>query len=352
MSDSRRAVERLVLYDVDPVNPYGRELAAVLARDVPSVCLIGSRALSWCPANVELRPWLAAQRFASSAMDVAWRRLTGVMRAIGVLLTRRTVLVVVWSRDFWDSSWLALAAAATGRVVVIDHNPSPQRRHVGLKGWAERSLRRAAAVVVVHDAALSDRAHPAAPMVAAHPAYLEWRQRFLPSSPARASSRVLFLGALRPDKGVGEMPGVIAGLPVGSEVRVAGPGTIPDEWHRAATSREIRIDHVGNGALVDDAALGRVLGEGGLVLAPYIAATQSGSVALAVTCGLPVLGYDVGGLRALLADEALVPAGSTAALADAVVRWQAAPWPTSRLAPEEMSEQCAQAWRAVLARVG
>jgi glycosyltransferase involved in cell wall biosynthesis len=344
----------VVLYDVDPVNPYGRELGAVLKHIVPSVTLVCSAAVTWAPEGITVTRALAAPRTASNAASVAWRRLTGVLHLGPLVMRRHSVVVVVWSRDFWDALCLAALARVTRRVVVVDHNPSGDRRHRGLKGRAERALRRTARVVVVHDAALvaAEESDAVKTRVAPHPAYLEWRQRFLPHQPAPASGRVLFVGALRTDKGLAEMPAVLSQLPAGTQLRIVGPGQVPDAWLQAAGSRQISVEHVGDGRFVDDDELAAAVADGGVVVAPYVGATQSGTVALAVTIGLPVLAYDVGALRSLLADDALVPAGRPDALAAAVTLFFAKPWPTSRATPDEMSAASADGWRRLLSGLG
>jgi glycosyltransferase involved in cell wall biosynthesis len=326
--------EPVLLYDVDPVNPYGRELAAVLARDY-DVTLVCSRAVTWVPAGVAARRVLAAPRSTSSAIAVIARRIFGVIAAI--LLARRSgaPIVVVWSRDAWDAFVLAMLAP---KVVVIDHNPRPDRRATGLKGWSEARLRRRARAVVVHD-----RTAPGS--VVTHPAYIEWRRRYLPTDPAPRPGRVLLLGAVRPDKGTSDLATLLAALPAGTEVTVVGKGRLP------ALPAGVRVDHVGGGDFVPDERLAAELARGGVVLAPYPGATQSGTVILAITCALPVLGYAAGALPSVLTDDSLADVGDATGLAELFVRYQHDPWPTARVTAAELTERCARDWQDVLSRV-
>ncbi|MDQ1685577.1 MAG: hypothetical protein QOC82_2314 [Frankiaceae bacterium] len=326
--------ESLVLYDVDPVNPYGRELAAVLSnqREVTLVC---SRALSWIPDGVTGRRVLAAPKAMSSMLDVVRRRLFGVVVAILVSWRSRAPIVVVWSRDAWDAFLLALFGR---RVIVIDHNPRADRRATGIRGRAEALLRRRAAAVVVHDRSLTDGTQCS---VVTHPAYVEWRQRFLPNDPPARSDRVLLLGAIRRDKGAADIAGLIDALPDGTGVTVVGKGPRPHP----------NVEHIGGDDFVSEERLGEELARGGVVLAPYPGATQSGTVILAITCGLPVLGYAAGALPSLLTDQSLVESGDVAALAATFERYQRQPWPTARVTGNDLTERCARDWLDVLNRV-
>jgi glycosyltransferase involved in cell wall biosynthesis len=345
--------DSLILYDVDPVNPYGRELAAVLAadgkRDVRLAC---SRAVQWVPAGVRAMRVLAAPRSASSAPGVIVRRFLGVLLVVSAAARIRAPIVVVWSRDAWDTFVLAVFAALSRRVVVVEHNPMAQRRARGLKGRADRLLLRHARAVVVHDAALAgDGAGNDSRRVVTHPAYAEWRQRFLGADPVPRTDRVLLLGAVRPDKGATEIAVLLGQLPANTEVTVVGKGVLPSTWAQAAHSAGVHLAQVGGAEFVSDERLGVELARGGVVLAPYPGATQSGTVILAITCALPVLGYAAGALPSVLTDESLVDVGDVDVLAELLARYRDRPWPTARVTAAELTERCARDWAAVLALV-
>jgi hypothetical protein len=341
--------EPVILYDVDPVNPYGRELAAVLAADGRDVTLMCSRAVAWAPERVTARRVLAAPRSVSSLPAVALRRVFGVVVAVLRAARSRAPVVVVWSRDVWDAFVLAVFATVSGRVVVVDHNPTADRRANGLKGRAESWLRSRARVVAVHDPSLVRGERDGRQVVVTHPAYAEWRRRFLPVDPPAAPDRLLLLGAIRADKGAADVAALLRRLPAGAALTVVGKGTAPASWTAAADRAGVRLDVVGGADFVSDERLGAELARGGIVLAPYPGATQSGTVILAVTCSLPVLGYAAGALPSVLSDASLVPVGDTSGLAGLVARYQQEPWGTARVTAADLNRRCVQDWRDVLA---
>jgi glycosyltransferase involved in cell wall biosynthesis len=187
--------------------------------------------------------------------------------------------------------------------------------------------------------------------VVAHPSYVRWRERFVApvTAAAPAVERVLVLGALRADKGRDDVPAVVAHLPAGTEVVVVGRTAPPPTWAAAADAAQVSLRVVGGSGPVPDEVLGRELAAGGVLLAPYTGATQSGTVVLALTCGIPVLAYAAGELPALLTAESLVSPPVPADLAAAYRRLRRHPWPTARVRPEELDEACAHDWGRVLA---
>lgn len=287
---------RVVVYDPDGVNPYGRELAAQLAARYDVTVVIAGDA-EWRPRGVRVLPVLPYSRGAAVAAQ-ALRLVRGWLVVLWLALGRAQ-WVVVWSRR--DSLVLALAARLR-RVHVVLHNPGP-------RDTLPARLRRAATTLVVHAPSLAVEGAA----VCAHPLYTHWLADHRVDVPPHEGVRLLLLGAARPDKGDG-----VPGLPDGVTLVVCGkrpPVSGPNVEDR--TSREF----------VPDAVLAETLLSCDALLAPYTGATQSGTVALAVTAGLPVVGYDSGAVADLAGRNGLVSVGDDAALSTVVERVRDLPRP-------------------------
>lgn len=286
------------MYDPDGINPYGRELAAQLAaRYAVTVLTAGDAA--WRPAGVRVLAVLPHNGASSRAAQAL--RLLRCWLVVAALALLPGQWVVVWSRR---DSWVLAAVAWLRRLHLVVHNPGP-------RDTLAPSLRRAATTLVVHSPAL---AVPRS-VVCAHPLYVHWLRAFAPASvPPHRGVRVLLLGHARPDKGgVPAMPRGVTLVVCGKRPPVGGPG-VEDR-----TSREF----------VPDAVLAETLLSCDALLAPYTGATQSGTVALAVTAGLPVVGYDSGAIAELAGRDGLVAPGDEAALTRMLRRVRSLPRPAA-----------------------
>jgi glycosyltransferase involved in cell wall biosynthesis len=81
-----------------------------------------------------------------------------------------------------------------------------------------------------------------------------------------------------------------------------------------------RIEDRTSREFVPDGVLAETLLSCDALLAPYTGATQSGTVALAVTAGLRVVGYDSGAIAELAGRAGLVPVGDADALGRVMAR--------------------------------
>ena len=289
---------RVVVYDPDGVNPYGRELAAQLAARYDVTVVIPGDA-EWRPRGVRVLPVLPYSRGAAVAAQ-ALRLVRGWLVVLGLALGRAQ-WVVVWSRR--DSFVLALVARLR-RVHVVLHNPGP-------RDTLPPRLKRAATTLVVHAPSLAVEGAA----VCAHPLYTHWLADHSGAPRARSTGpiRLLLLGAARPDKGDGvpDLPDGVTLVVCGKRPPVSGPN-VEDRTSRT---------------FVPDAVLAETLLSCDALLAPYTGATQSGTVALAVTAGLPVVGYDSGAVADLAGRNGLVSIGDDAALSTVIERVRDLPRP-------------------------
>ncbi|HEU0132127.1 MAG TPA: glycosyltransferase [Mycobacteriales bacterium] len=297
---------RVVVYDPDGINPYGREIAAQLAARGLAVTAVVPGDAEWRPRGVRTLAVLPHNR--SGAGGVArqsFRLLRGLLTVLRLALANDAAWLVAWTRTPHEEAVLALVARLR-RVHVVVHNPGARDVRRRTLRW----LRAAAASRVVHSASLATGGE----VVARHPLYTEWLRWSAPGErPPHDGLRLLVLGAQRPDKGGAALPALLDALTPGVTVVACGKGPL-DPALRGRVEDRTAAD------FVRDRDLAAALMSCDALLAPYAGATQSGTVALAVTAGLGVLGYDSGAVAELAGRDGLVPPGDTAALLDRIAR--------------------------------
>jgi hypothetical protein len=297
------ARSRVVVYDPDGVNPYGRELAAQLAASGYRVTAVVPGDAEWRPPGVRTLAVLA-HNSPSSRLAQAFRLCRGLLVVLW-LAARPGQWVVAWSRS--DAAVLSLVARVR-RLHLVVHNPGP-------RDTLPPALKRAAATLVVHSASLAE---PGA-AVCAHPLYKLWLASYATPPTPHDDVRLLLLGHPRRDKGDDVVPALLALLPDDVTVVVCGKRAAPPGP---------RVEDRTSRTFVPDRELAATLLSCDALLAPYTGATQSGTVALAVTAGLRVVGFDSGAVAELAGSEGLVREGDVAALAAVAARVRSLPPPS------------------------
>lgn len=318
------------MHNTDGVNPYTAEIAALLADRGAAVTLVDARnGEHRPPPTVRWRRVLPANFGGESAPRQLVALVVGLLTSVSSSLWRRHVLVVTYTRFPVEDFAFATLSALGRPVVVVLHNPEPRVAESALRRRARAAMLRRAATVVVHAERLRQDVGPdVAPRVAVcpHPPYLHSAPR--PDAPATPGVTlpdrrwVAFVGTLRWDKGSDLLVEVLSLVPAPERARlglvVCGRGNLPPgDWERLA-ALGIETRDLTSPDPVPQAQLLEVLAERPLVLAPYVAATQSGTVILALTTGCRVLAFDQGGIPDVLAPEGLVPTGDLQAFADAL----------------------------------
>jgi glycosyltransferase involved in cell wall biosynthesis len=317
-----------LVYDVDGLNPYGRELAL----------LVGGRALTaydaeWRPPGT--RAVLPANRTSPGRWLQLLRLLHG-LALCGLAALRRQTVVVVLTRSVLDDVVLGLLARV-GRVVVVVHDPVPKRPPQPARARSYAFLCRGA-VRVAHSASLAEQAGGAA--VCGHLPFREWCAAYGASSRGDA---LLVLGHLRPDKGLDRLPDALHGVP-SARLVVCGRGPL-DAGVRDALGEVVTVDDRSTVGFAPDADVAAALRDARVLVATYRTVSQSGSVALAVSAGLGAVAYGTGAL-ADLPGVATVPDGDAAAFAAAVTRALAAP--REPVDVDAWAGEVLAQWRAVL----
>lgn len=318
----------VLVYNADGVNPYAAELASLLAGRERCVTLLDAANGSQAPAEqVRWRRVLPATYGAASRAGQAARLLRGTLLLLWRSGARADVVVVSWYRFTLEAVALAALAAARRPVLLVLHNPVSRVERSWLRRSADGVLERRARVVVVHSERLVRDVAPGVRdrvLVCPHPPYAQTSAASCAPALALDPERrwLAFVGNLRPDKGVGLVPDVLDLLSAAELARtglvVCGAGVLPaGPWERLRRDGLAVVDLTADRPVPADVLLG-VLRARPVVLAPYVAATQSGSVILALSLGCDVLAFDQGGLPDVVSDAGLVPTGDVAALAQAV----------------------------------
>jgi hypothetical protein len=358
----RRAAERdvraVVLYDPDPINPYGRELAALLASRI-GVTLVCTRGHEWVPTACKSRAWLTRGREHEGTIVALLSRVAGPVAAIALAAATRRPLVAVWTRDAWDALCLAGASATGLPVIYLDHNPTLGRRRSGLAGRAQTVLEAKARLTVVHGDELAQEGlrSRAKVLVIDHLPYVKWRERYFRGRDGvlrGTAHELLLLGALRSDKGLSQVPAIMEHIRVRPiTCHVVGRGSLPTGWLDDMHARGVEVRRPETDGFVTDEAMAQALATASLLLAPYTSATQSGAVVLARTCGVPVAGYANGSLQRMVQRDHLAVTGAVEELAHLVEDLLVVPSSRTDSSPgsetDAWADRCLEGWLACLA---
>ena len=344
----------VTVYDPDGLNPYGREVAATLSRGGHSVRLLAPADVAWLPDDIEVLRVLPATGPAGRATKLR-QLLTGLRHVLVDALRGRTV-IVCWSWYAIEKLAVAVAGLVTNRVIVVAHNPGgrgPRLRHTV---WAEALELKSARRVVVHAGTLAGQLPAHKTWICVHPPYSSYL-RAHDAEPRRESSDVvtlLVLGAVRPDKGLNLLEQIISELSadVRDRLRVHLIGRDRDAGREIAPSLERWVDVINElrPRGVSDGELVTALRGAQALMAFYPGATQSGSVILALTAGVPVLAFGAGALGDVVRPEFLVPNRDTIAAASLVESFLsgALPLDASRVAIEAWEDRAVREWGALV----
>lgn len=342
----------VLIYNTDGVNPYAVEVAALLAREPGTrvVLLDAGNAEHPPPPEVTWRRVLPGNFASTSPVRQGASLLRGLTEASRAAL-RGDVVVVAWWRFPLEALVLAAVGALGARVVVVDHNPVPRFRESRAVRTARRALLRAGRVVVVHAQRLVSQVDPIAAdkvAVCPHPPYSvtlpapdDLGEPILPPD----KHWVAFIGRLRRDKGIHLITELLSRVPEDRRrhlgLVLCGMGQVPAELREGVRSLGVTLVEYVSERPTPAHVLHRVLAAGPLVLAPYVAATQSGSVILALSMGCRVVAFDKGGIPDVLSPGGLVPLEDLDSFAAAVADGEGG---GSLLPRSTWAEEAARAW--------
>ena len=325
----------VTIYNTDAVNPYATEIAALLAAGGGDVELLdAANGAHRPPAGVRWRRVLPASFGGAPAWHQALRLARGLATATRASGHGR-VLLVTFTRFSVEPLLFALLARLGRPVVLVLHNPVARQQESAVSAVAHRALRRAARTVVVHSERLRAAVDPVVRdrvTVCPHPPYA-FTTDTAAATPAAVSAPLAaatppprrwlaFIGALRWDKGIEVLPDILERVPAAERGRlgliVCGRGSLPAATWARLRELGYEVEDLTSPEPVPQAQLLGVLARHPTVLAPYVAATQSGTAILALSTGCRVLAFDAGAIPDIVAADGLVANGDLDAMAAAI----------------------------------
>lgn len=272
-----------------------------------------------------------AEPFPNTRYDLAWFR-PDAWSTIGNRLGRGADLVILsMASPVQIPAALAIRAGVRRRahVVALCHNVLPHERRPGDRALTRLLLRRVD-TVLTHSALEADRARNLVGSTPTHVVHAPLPPHLPDTSPlpdaGTVHHRLLFLGIVRPYKGVDVLLRALAAGPADVELTVAGEfwGRTSDELHHLVGTLGLceRVDL--REGYVPSPELPRLFAASDALVLPYRSVTATQNVWLAFTHHRPVIASDTGPLSTLIQDGVdglLSPPGDTAALAETLRRF-------------------------------
>jgi glycosyltransferase involved in cell wall biosynthesis len=316
---------RILIYDTDGTNPYGRELAALLGTTFVVRAFLSAHT-EWMPPAISARCILPSSAPSWFVVQIG-RQIRALATVAWTMLLERATVVVVMTRSWYDQCFLAGLAMTGGRIVVIVHDPVPKKPLSWIATISRRMLLKYSTVVVAHSenlaaqtAAISGREArvvPHLPFVE----YAAWARSIAPDVASPKECRLLILGQMRDDKGLDRLPTIFEFVPKGVRKQIsisfAGRGDC------GALISKLRplvsVTNTPSDRIISDIELAQELAKSDVLLAAYPIVSTSGTVVLALSRGLRVIAYDTGALAEVVAPDGLVALGDERSLAKCIV---------------------------------
>lgn len=308
--------QQVWIWDPNPFNPYGVEVARVIATAGYRV-RISARAGSDVRAE-GVKHWALLPDPASGRFSVSHRlKYAAAISAffLNAIVYRATV-VVAWANTNPERAAVRLIQILGLRTVVVLHNPIPERETVPTSSLRYR-MRRRATLRIVHTDELLPYAGPHS-AVAAHPAYLAWygalkridsSATLSPPIP-RPSPIVLFLGAMRDDKGIQHLAVLDERLTEQGGLLALCVGRAGKEGHRVLEECSSAWKITDGTSYIPDRTVVEALRLADVLVAPYRDVTASGTALMALTVGTPVATFASQSMRKLL-DRRMIASSSS-----------------------------------------
>ncbi|WP_354500202.1 hypothetical protein [Mycetocola sp. 2940] len=336
------------IYDPNDLNPYGLEVGRIISTLGAPVSYWGVDSRRF-PSSTQLsiRAELAGSVKSGSLPKQVFRRITGPVR-VAFSAPLSSPLVVVWTRDAWDAVVFLIRAKFGGETLFVYHNPAQVRPRTGLQGLLERGLLRHSRVCV-HAPWMADLVRPigADVVVTPHPPFsFAAEMAGAPGAVSPRARRVGIVGALRPDKGSEDLPEIARASGGGWCLVVAGPDAVAPDVADQLGILGVHVEYAAEGRAPTEEELHAAMRSCDVVVAPYRLVTESGSVLLALSLGVPVLGYESNALARVVSPRSLVTGPQQ--LGEKLSEFLQDRWDTYRMTPQQLALESRQGWEVAL----
>lgn len=349
--------EALIVWDANPFNPYGGEVARILAG-------LGHRVRRYCRpetalqvADVDEQPIIPTSSGGRRGMRTVVGHLWALARFAIYAAVKRPVVVLPWTERHERLVFATLQRMGV-RTVIVVHNPVPGRDEADADPRLAR-IRRRASALVVH----TRRLVPAASRfgrvsVAPHPSYAGWAARMerltRSQTPVEPSGRpqALYLGSARADKGFGNVSELAEHLGAnGMDFRVAVGLLGEAERVKLLAKGNVLLPPSGTRYLSDEDVYA-CLRTASVLVAPYENVTVSGTVIMALTTGLPVVAFRSEAMNDLVGPDQLVEPGDLRELANRAAKAASQGRDKQGHGPvDRLDEMSSEGWRETVAGV-
>lgn len=338
----------ITVFDSDASNPYSEELVGVLSSGGIEVDFLAPVDHPLVLDEIGLRP-----RFRSSTLRSLVLEISSLLRLVR-FASDISPVVVVWARPYQKIVLALLAMLRKSSVFYIVHNPEESRWPQGIRKRIEEMLLKSAQAIV-HSESLRLRLLDFGPFparVVIHPPYVEWQSRLGATHVRREVSgqglNLLLLGRLEPDKfrSIDALISALDKLPCSATLRLLVRPAVTS----LPSPNSLKLDDRSQNEWIDDTEIVESLLWADVLVAPYEAVTESGTVQLALTLGLRVVAFSGGALDQSLKPNALAKMGDFDDLAAKILEVTKTTSSTSKWSPQVRAAECLETWRVVLDR--
>jgi glycosyltransferase involved in cell wall biosynthesis len=337
----RRKRAIIHIYDPNMRNPYGCELSLLLNKHGYSVILYQpSDSLHDAP-----RPLVRSVTLGQYGGDLRSRASARILAPLRVLVSvrRGDVVIVVWTRDVWDSLVFVFLTILC-RTILIDHNPISVR---AVARWRQRALnlfRRVVSVRAVHTQWMSVIGSKT--VVLPHPVYSAYEVEY--EQKRGVSKTIGFIGTPRDDKGGEDIFKAFQLLDDDTQLHLIG-GDVPVGMIIANPAVLDRIRVVGQALSEQD--FSDAIRSVSVVLLPYTEPTFSAALMAAFSAGVPALAYRHASMGELLTESS--QSGTTPdELSALTASFLLEPWDTYRFSRAAWDSTVVSSWIALLGNLG